>query len=104
MKRWRVLIAPAVGKLIDEQLLFIAADSIDNALEWEQRLRSAILKLSENPGYALDEEASDRLGFPVHKLVCERTYLIHYALDAPGQIVRVVGFRHGARLPRTGEP
>ena len=93
-----------VQSQIDEQVLYIARDSIDNALAWESRLDDAIRGLADTAGYAVDENASDRLGVEVHKLVFEGTYLVHYTLDKPASIVRVINFRHGARLPRRGEP
>ena len=104
MRRWTVVVATPVRHQITEQVLFIAADSIDNALAWEQRLEVAIQGLADVTGYAIDEDATDRLGFPVHKLVFERTYLVHYCLDERANTVRVTNFRHGARRPKAGAP
>lgn len=102
MKRRRVIVAPIVHDQIRAQVLHIARDSVENALAWEDRLRATIKKLSQSSGYAIDEAASARLGYPLHKLVFEGTYLIHFVVDE-GR-VRVVNFRHGARLPARGEP
>ncbi len=55
-------------------------------------------------GHAVDEDASDRIGQPLRKMVFERTYLIHYRINPGRATVEVVGFRHRARLPRRGEP
>jgi plasmid stabilization system protein ParE len=104
MKRLAVVIAPVVGEQITAQVLRIAEDSIDNALAWEGRLRTAILAIGDAPGHAIDEAASDRLGVVIRKVVFEGTYLIHYVVDQPAGVVRIVNFRHGARLPRVGEP
>jgi plasmid stabilization system protein ParE len=93
-----------VWELIAAQVLHIAADSVDNALAWESRLDTAIFNLSDTHGHAVDEGASKRLGVEVRKFVFERTYLVHYTLDKPACIVRVIGFRHGARLPNPHEP
>ncbi len=84
--------------------MHIAADSVDNALAWEGRLRDAIYGLGHMPGYAKDEDASDRLGIEVARLVFERNYLIHFTADRAAGVVHVINFRHGARLPRRGEP
>ena len=89
---------------ITEQVFLIARDSIDNALAWESRLRTTIEEIGEIPSQAVDEDASDRLGYTVRKAVFEGTYLIHYWLDESAGVVRVINFRHGARLPQRGEP
>ena len=104
MKRLAVILSREVREQIDAQVLFIADDSIDNALKWERPLFKAIEKLGDAPGHVVDEDASDRLGFIVRKLVFERTYLIHYTVDRSAGDVRVINFRHGARLPRQDEP
>jgi plasmid stabilization system protein ParE len=104
VKPYTLTFAPVVNKQIDEQVLFIAQDSIDHALAWEDRLRDTIAGLSSFRGYAVDEEASDRLGYKLHKIVFEGNYLIHYAVDEKARAVRIVNFRHGARLPKDGEP
>lgn len=104
MKRYRVIIPPTVQDQISEQTLHIAADSINNALAWEQRLRDAIERIGRTTGYAVDEAATDRLGFEVRKVVFEGTYLIHFCIDDAAGLVKIVNFRHGSRLPRRGEP
>jgi plasmid stabilization system protein ParE len=93
-----------VWALIREQVRYIAERSVVNALAWESRLDAAIFGLADMPTYAVDEDASDRLGHAVRKLVFEGTYLVHYWLDEPAGIINVIGFRHGAREPQPGEP
>lgn len=74
MRRARVILAPIVERQIDAQVLYIAQDSVDNALAWEDRLRAAVMKIGDAPrGYAVDEAASERSGFEVRKMVFERT-------------------------------
>ena len=105
MKRYRVIIAPIVQEQIRAQVLYIAQDSIDNALAWEDRLRCTITGIGDLPGsHVVDESASERFGQTVHKLVFEKTYLIHYVVLDDSSTVRIINFRHGARLPRRGEP
>lgn len=105
MKRYGVVIPPIVQEQIRAQVLHIAQDSIDNALAWEDRLRSAIQSLGRLPGrHPVDEAASDRLGQTVHRLVFEQTYLVHYLVNDELAAIEIVNFRHGARLPRVGEP
>jgi plasmid stabilization system protein ParE len=104
VKRFQVVVPDFVWDQITEQVLYIAQESIDHALAWEVRLKAAILKLAELDGHTHAEEASDRLGCDVRKYVFEGTYLIHYELNEPSGRIEVTGFRHGARLPRRGEP
>lgn len=104
MKLRTVLIPRDVQEQIREQVLYMAQDSIDSALLWEDRLMAAIQGLGSMAGYSLDQPASERVGYPVHKLVFEGTYLIFYHLDEAAGEVHVVNFRHGARLPRGQEP
>lgn len=104
MKHLNVLIPPMVQEQIRSQVFYIARDSIDNALAWEDRLLAAISALGSTPGYTIDEEASRRLGEIIHKYVFEKTYLIHYRIEDERGTLDIVNFRHGARLPRMGEP
>jgi plasmid stabilization system protein ParE len=92
-----------LGKIRD-QVQFIARDSIENALAWEDRLLEAIESLGDFHGHAIDEEAGIRIGGTIHKMVFEQTYLVHYEVKDVAGIVEVVNFRHGARQPRAGEP
>jgi plasmid stabilization system protein ParE len=104
VKRYRVVIPPIVAEQVRDQVLHIARDSIDNALAWEDRLRAAIKGLGNMPGFSVDQDASARLGEPIRRYVFERTYLIHYRVTEATRRVDVINFRHGARLPRLGEP
>ncbi len=103
MKRLQVQIAESTLAKIREQTLFIAEDSIENALAWEDRLLAAIEGLGEFHGHAIDEDACARIGGRIHKMVFENTYLVHYEVNDAARIVEVVNFRHGARQPRMGE-
>ena len=99
MKSRTVVIPQDVQQQIDEQVIFIAHDSIDNALAWEDRVLAAVKNLAQFHGHATDREMSADLGYSVRKLVFEGTYLIHYHVDEAAGIVRVVQFRHGMRQP-----
>jgi plasmid stabilization system protein ParE len=104
VKSWTVIVAENVQRQIDEHVFRIAIHSINNALAWEARVRTAVAGLADVPGYAVDEDASDRVGYEVRKLVFERTYLIHFRRDESTRVIQVLNFRHGAREPRPGEP
>jgi plasmid stabilization system protein ParE len=104
VKRYAILIPGNVQEQIAAQVLHIAQDSIDNALAWEDRLHKAMQVFNHMPGFAVDEDASERLGITVRRYIFERSYLIHFIVDDAAGAVRIVNFRHGARLPRTDEP
>ena len=104
MNWYAVKTAPQAEEQIGRQVLHIAEDSVDRALAWELRVRAAIASLADAHGYATDEDATDRLGERVHKLTFEGMYLIHFTADDATGVLTVVNFRHGARLPRRGEP
>lgn len=104
MTRRKVIIFASVEAHLEQRVLSIARDSIINALAWEDRVRRAIHGLSAFAGYAVDEDASTRFGQTIHRLVFERTYLIHYTIDDGAHVVQVIGFRHGALPPGLNEP
>jgi hypothetical protein len=84
---------------------YIARHSVDNALKRPERLDAAIADSGSTPmGFPIDAAAADRTGQPVRKMVFEKTYLVYYTIDELNHVVQVAGFRHGARLPKRGEP
>lgn len=100
MKRHQIYIPSDIERLILAQVLHIAEDSIDRALAWEDRLRSAIRDLGILPGKcAVDEEVSSRYGDEVRKLVFERTYLVFYWINESARTIDILQFRHGAQFP-----
>ncbi len=103
-KRLSVVVSDDVKSQILQQVLYISKDSIDNALAWEDRVQAAIMGLGDFHNHAADDAASERAGIRLRKVIFERTYLIHYRVDTDAGIVEVMNFRHGARLPRHGEP
>jgi plasmid stabilization system protein ParE len=104
MQQFTVKISLDARQQITEQMLYIAQDSIDRAYAWETRVTTAISSLGSSPGYSRDEAASNHLGREVRRLVFERTYLILFTVDVSEGVVEVIGFRHGMRLPKAGEP
>lgn len=97
MKRYRVVIPKHVLDQVYAQVLYIAQDSIDNALAWEARVMGAIDRLGENPGFARDDELSRRRGEEIRRYPFEQTYLITFVVDEARQTVTIYEFRHGAR-------
>lgn len=104
MKRYRVILSEWAESQIRQQVLYIARESVDVALAWEDRLLDAIKSLGDGPGYAIDEDASARLGEPIRRYVFERNYLVHFRVNEVASRVEILNFRHAARLPLRGEP
>jgi plasmid stabilization system protein ParE len=105
VKKYRVLIPQVVQDQIHAQVLYIARDSVNNALAWETRLRAAFKELATLPTRnPVDATASDRIGERVRKMVFERTYLVFYRIRESNRAVDILNFRHGAHLPQAGEP
>jgi plasmid stabilization system protein ParE len=105
VRKYSVFIAPIVQDQIRAQVLYIARDSIDHALDWESRLRKAIMEIGALPtSNSVDEAASARISQEVRKMVFERTYLVFYRIRKSNHSVDILNFRHGARLPQTDEP
>lgn len=100
MKRYQIHIPSDVERAIVAQVMYIAEDSIDRALAWEDRLRDAIREIGIFPRkFVVDEEVSGRYGDEVRKMVFERTYLIFYWIDESARRIDILHFRHGAQLP-----
>lgn len=87
-----------------EQVGYIASDSPGNAMAWYDRLVAAVEAIGEHPGFAVDERASEQLKAEVRRMVFERTYLVFFIVNEQRGVVEVIGFRHGMRLPKRGEP
>ena len=98
---YRVQIPPHVENQILEHALYIAEDSVDRALEWEQEIRSKIMALSDLPkASSLDPAVSERVGHEVRRYAVGN-YLVFYFVDDAEGVVVIEGFRHGARLPES---
>jgi len=103
MTRLPVIVTPNARSQITEIVWYIAEDSLNNGLAWEARLIATLDALGGFHGHAIDEDASERAGDQLRKVVFESTYLDHYHVDV-GVAVVVSNVRHGARLPRRREP
>lgn len=74
----------------------VSAETIER---WYDVLFELVDGLSEMPGRCpVDERASERWGFEVHKLA-HRKYLIHYRIDQSRRLVELLSLTHGARRP-----
>lgn len=104
MRIYRVDITSQVREQMLDQFAYIAGDSPATAMEWYDRLERAVMALGEYPGLAVDEDATIRMKRETRKLVFERTYLVFFQVNEKAAVIEVVGFRHGMRLPKPGEP
>jgi plasmid stabilization system protein ParE len=104
VNKYTVIVSPTVADEVHAQALFISRDSVSRAIAWEDRLLAEINAIGELPADAVDPDASARYGSPLRKRVFEKTYLIHYEILEASATINVVNLRHGARLPRRGEP
>lgn len=62
MSRLPVIVPAEVKEQIRAQVLYIAEDSLDNAVAWEDRVRATLSALGDAHGHAVDEDASRRVG------------------------------------------
>lgn len=91
--RW----SKAALKQFEEAIIFIAKDSVQNALKVEMDILSKIKSLSRNPEiYSLDKFKTDNDGnyraFELHK------YRVSYKITS--RIILIVRIRHTSRLPK----
>lgn len=92
-----VVLLPVVENQILDQALYIAEDSIDRALEWEQSLRERILSLGELPeAHPISEPESRAFGRDIRKTNFG-DYLIFYRVDEEQQAVYILTFMHRAQ-------
>ena len=87
-----------------QKRLHIARHWVGNALARAARLDGAVHGLPDTPIMPVDPDASNRMSRTARKLVFEKTCLVHCWMDDPANTVRVIGFRHGGRVPRQVEP
>jgi plasmid stabilization system protein ParE len=105
MKKYRLILPIDVQDEIRGMVRYIGRDSPERAAQWKNRLLACIRSLTSLPlEFAVDRPSSDRMGYDVRKVAFERTYLVFYSVDQSTRTVNVLCVRHGARLPREGEP
>lgn len=94
---YRVVLLPVVENQILDHALYIAQDSIDRALQWEQSLRQHILSLADLPkAHPISEPESRAFGSDIRKTNFG-DYLIFYRVDEQQATVYILAFMHGAR-------
>jgi toxin ParE1/3/4 len=107
---YMVIISPTASAAIEDEVHYIAIDKQmpETAARWNDRVHKAIATLSFLPRrYEFAPENADR-NYDIRRLIIGN-YLALFTIDEAKQAVHVIGFRHGARLPRpddlpTGPP
>ena len=69
MKKYNVEIPDSVIDEIEEYVYFIAQDSVGNALNWYEKVKTEILKLDSLPKRCIVAEESQYFDFEVRQLV-----------------------------------
>lgn len=94
---YRVALLPVVDNQILDHALYIADDSIDRALQWEQSLRQRILSLGDLPNaHPISDAESRAFGRDIRKANFG-DHLIFYRVDEVQKTVYILTFLHGAR-------
>jgi len=104
MKRYRVIVSPRAHDQIERQTLYIGrhSGSARIARQWATRVYAAIDRLDHFP-YRFDLAEEDVFrDYAIHRVVVGNCIVL-YTVDEEATAVRVIGFRHGARLPRPNE-
>ncbi len=101
MKHFQVVVSPKTHQQISEYAHYIAESSGSNVVaeRWANQVYDSIDRLEYFPRrFGLAEEDAHR-DYAIHRQILGN-YLALYTIDDESQIVRVIGFRHGKRLPR----
>lgn len=104
MSDYTVVVAPVAAETIGECGRYIAekSGSVEIAERWVDRVYDAIETLDVSPRrFELAEEDAHR-SYEIRRLIFGN-YLALYTIDDGRKTVKVVGFRHGARLPQPDE-
>ena len=104
MIHYSVVVAPIAAEKIAEYGRYIAeaSGSSEVAERWIDRVYATIEKLDHFPRrFELAEEDAFR-DYEIRRQIIGN-YLVLYTIDESRSTIRVVGFRHGARLPRPDE-
>lgn len=94
---YHVLITTKAEDSINDYTLYIAQDSLDRALAWQDRLLVQLREIGDMPrAYPVSEPDTKLAGYEVRKMVFGN-YLAFYRIDDEAKIVYVEAFSHGAR-------
>ncbi|MCC7474674.1 MAG: type II toxin-antitoxin system RelE/ParE family toxin [Pirellulales bacterium] len=104
MKPYTIRVSSFAAEQIAEYQAHIAEKSgfAEIAERWADLVYAAIEELQIMPRrFALAEEDNYR-DYNIHRLLIGK-YLALYTIDEKTKTVKVIGFRHGSRLPKTDD-
>lgn len=97
---YRVLYSPHVLANIREHVRYLIKEqkvSPATIQRWYAPLFERIESLHKMPRlYAVDETATKRHGYEVHKLTYKK-YVVYYTVNDDKQVVELIAFMHGAK-------
>ena len=104
MTRYSVELTDAALASITDQARYIAveAQAPENARRWLERVWDAVDSLERWPRRAVKAEENAYVGYEVRQFLVG-SHLLLFTVDDDHRKVRIIGFRHGHRLPRPGE-
>lgn len=104
MNQYQVLVSPRTRQQIRDYAMHIAqqSGSLTIAEQWTDRIFTGIERLEYFPRRFVRAEEHQHRDYDIYRQVIGN-YLVLYTIDETAAAVRVIGFRHGARLPRPGE-
>jgi len=104
MKRYRVIVTPDAADRIASCASYIAhhSGSDEIARNWLLQVYSAVEELDHLPHRCELAEEDVYHASEIRRLIIGN-YLALFTIDDEDSVVRVVGFRHAARLPRAND-
>ena len=104
MTRFSVVVTDTALAQIAAQARTIAveAQAPENARRWLERVWNAVDSLEQSPRRAGMAEEDAYVEYEVRRLVVG-SHLLLFTVDDEHRMVRVIGLRHGHRLPRPDE-
>ncbi len=96
MKRYRVLIIPAVHDKIEQAFEYIYEQSEQNGIQWLQGIYDAINTLETMPTRCGTIREEHQLGREIRELLFFSHRIIFEVMEGP-RTVRVLEFRHAAQ-------
>ena len=104
MTRYRVIVAERATLAVVEYAEYIAtrSGSWRVAEDWVQHVYDEFELLEYLPDRYERAQESTRLDYVARRLLIGK-YVAYYHVDEGDKVVRILGFRHGARMPRRGD-
>jgi len=104
MKQYTVRVSSFAAKQIAEYGVFIAKQSghVEIADRWMDHVYASMQKLHYSPRRFVFAEENKYRNYEIHRQIIGQ-YLALYTVDDETEVVQIIGFRQGNRLPRPDE-